>query len=191
MKRYRKQPTIKIDVDISFMLMQDIAASISQITDNNGFVIDEAAYSEYLAFIDNIRVLLDMYDFDVIEPKKGPEQFKKKKNGQVMQKFKSEYLWTATRAQISANDVPEYLVLRVSDHIQQFSKQGQKMMRQREREFAEQHKRPASKRIQKYKLVNVIVNGATYHTYDDALRDIESIIVDRLGEDGIDLKIYN
>lgn len=189
MKRYRKQPTIEIDINIIFMFSQNIAASISQVTDKDGFIMDEGAYSDYLAFIDNVHVLLDVYDFDVKEPKKGPHQFKKVK-GHYVQKFTSSYLWTATRAEVSNGDVPEYLVLRVSDHIQQFSKQGQKMIEQREREFAEQLKLPKAKRIQKYKLVNVVVNGATYHDYNEALRAVEAIIVDRLGEHGVDLEIY-
>lgn len=189
MKRYKRQPTIEIDINIIYMLLQNVAAAISNFTDKHGFIIDEGAYGDYLAFVDNVRVLLDMYEFDVKEPSKGPHQFKRV-HGHYIQKFKSEYLWTATRKEISEGDVPEYLVLRISDHAQHFSKQGDAMIRKREKEFAEQYKLPQSKRIQRYKLVNVIVNGATYSSYDEALQAVEEIILSKLGEDGIDLEIY-
>ena len=99
----------------------------------------------------------------------------------------SYYYWVARNTEIADDNVPYYIRLRVSDHVQQFSDEGKKVASQKDKDNAERLKRPKTKKRQRYKLRNIIVNKENFNTYEEALTEFESTVREWLTAKGVDV----
>ena len=137
-------------------------------------ILNEQAYADYVNFLETIEEIFDLYDFNITF---APTSSKT-----------SRYIWTTRNDEILADNVPCFIRLRVSDHVQSFSERGDKLAGQKDKDFAEKIKRPASKSKQRYKLKELIVNKDSYSTYEEALNVFETMIREWLSDKGVDVE---
>lgn len=116
--------------------------------------IDEQALADYDAFLDNIYACLSNR-FDIVEIEESPKS------------VTSWYFWIYGK-DADGNIATKLLVrLRISDH--EYSKRHN---RRAEHDYvkdkAQEFKRPASKREQDWKIINIVINGTKYSSYEEA-----------------------
>lgn len=168
MKIYIRSSEIKslpeeyvIDVNYEVPFDESVVASSSEIKPVNlpDGSYDEQALADYDAFIDNIYASL-CHRFEVVDVEESP-----------MSKT-SWYFWIYGK-DANGNIATKFLVrLRISDHRYSERHSG-KAERTYVDKKAQEYKQPASKKYQKWKLKNIIVNGQEYSTYWDAENAID------------------
>lgn len=173
---------IEFNIDVVFESDEEdkIAAAstpIRPVSDDLGNIIDSESLIKYDEFIGNVQALLDIYDYHV-------------DYGRTKSKT-SKYLWLATREEVDSENVPYYIRLRISDHFQRYSKEGEVKAKEKDKLNAEMLKLPETKHKQKYRLREFIVNEIRYATYEEALADMEKLIRQWLKDKGVDVqKLY-
>lgn len=187
MKLYstKSDDTLPINIDINFQQSNaEIAATaiLPIIHDINSHEVSEQARADFAAFVENLFETISYYDFEILDDfkhtsKSFPET--------------SEYRWIAHRTELDADNVPRYIKLRVSDHFQHFSKNRVKQLTEQSKMQAEALKKPTSKKTQRYEMINIVVNGDAYNTYEEALAEIEKMIFKWLERRGIDVSDYD
>lgn len=164
-------------IDVFFELeIEQISATdiVPLYYDDAREILNEQAYADYVDFLETIEEIFDLYDFNITF---APTSSKT-----------SRYIWTARNDEVLANNVPCFIRLRVSDHIQSFSEAGRKIATQKDKEFAQKVKQPKTKNKQRYKPREFIVNKEHYTTYEEALNAFELMIRKWLSDMDVDVE---
>ena len=118
-----------------------------------------AVISDYDSFILSVLDTFDDHDFNIIQEQESPYS-------------QSYYAAFVKKGDIAAADYKYILFVRLSDHpIDNASKSGRQKYY---RDLAQQLKQPASKSKQKWKFKEVIVDGVSYNSYDEALAALDT-----------------
>ena len=185
MKRliYANTSELMLNIDIGFIQYDDadpIAASqIVPVLDENN-QINGQALADYQSFVQNVWEILSYYDFEMLKAstsKSFPNT--------------SEYRWIAHHTQIDANDASLIIQLRLSNHFQNFNPEFAKELSKRTNAEAQSLKIPSTKKKQRYKEYEVVVNEETFDSYDEALSYIEKLVYEWLKKLHIDTTDYN
>lgn len=122
--------------------------------------IDEQALADYNCFIDNIYSCLSYY-FDIAEIEESPKS------------QTSWYFWLYGKNK-DGDIATKFLVrLRVSDH--EYSEHHIKHSENQYVDYkAQELKRPQNKKVQKWKLREIIINGEHYSSYFEAEDEVEA-----------------
>ena len=172
--------TLDINISVSIQSTMNIAASdVTPILDPNNNV-DEQAKADYDSFVDTVFQIIEYYGFQCIK-KRSSESYP----------FTSRYTWIAHDSEIENADVPMYIRLRISNHAQDINNTDEyERVKQREKKESQEIKLPATKRRQRYKIKNIIVNSESFSTYEEALNAVESMVHDWLKDKGVDTSVY-
>lgn len=201
MKKYIKATEddniLYIDIDVYFALEQateHIAATkILPLTDSNGD-INDTEWGKYQTFAWCIFEILRGYDF-VMKP--GPKD-PGRDQGDRLTKLppprsqKSYYFWAAHESQVDAQNVPRWIRVRISNHIQDDIDPELYQKHQEEMEqFLEDNKLPKDKQRQRYKLWNIVSDGNNFEEYEDVLNYWDIEIYNWMVKKGIDVSKYD
>lgn len=156
-KVYNIEAFYDVNFDMGVYASED--SSIKPVKLANGD-IDQQALADYDCFADNVYSILCDY-FEVVDVDFSDKSdtsryfymYAKNENGDIATKF--------------------IIRLRLSDH-EYSDRHNPNLEKQYVDKKVQEYKRPQDKRIQKWKLRNIIVNGATFSSYLDAEDAIET-----------------
>ena len=187
MKKYinADKNTLHLDIVVNFILDNyNIAATtITPLYVDDK--LDDSAMADYQTFIMNVFEILTYYDFQYERGEKDPEDPRELKSKT------SCYCWLAHKSELDNDNVPKWIRLRISDHIQDICPEHQAKLNTEYQKFLETHKHPATKLRQRYKFQNIVVNNSEFTTYEDALNAVEHIVVSWIKDRGIDISKYD
>ena len=198
MKMYIRANTdniLELNIDINYAPIEllDIAATkITPLYKDNGD-IDDSAWGDFQSFVANVFAVLDYYDFDLRPGPKdnGGSKGNKEKTIEEPRSKSSYYFWMCHSQNIQNNDVPFWIRVRISNHIQKnVDPELVRKQKKEAQEFLETHKLPPTKRRQKYKEWEIIVNEERYASYEDALDAIEANVYRWMNKLHIDMSDY-
>jgi len=141
--------------------------------------LDDSAMSDYQVFIENLWSTISYYGFQLLKIKES-KSFP----------YTSKYVWLAYAHDVKSGSIPLLIKLRVSDHIQNFSKQRKMELARQTRQEADQLKQPTMKKTQKYKAQEIIVNNRQFSTYEEALNAADAMIHKWLEMMNVDVSEY-
>jgi len=200
MKKYIKATSddniLYIDIDVNFALAvsNDIAATIVLPLKDDSGRIDDQAWADYQSFVWTVFEILDLYGFVERPGSKdnGGERGSKTKTIRDPRSEFSYYFWAAHQSQIDAENVPHWLRVRISNHTQDHIDANLYAKQQEDnKEFLEKNKLPKNKQRQRYLPKNIVVNGDSYDTYEEALNAIERDIYKWMIKEHIDVSNYD
>lgn len=186
-KRSNQELTLNIVVHIvPDTSGEPVATTITPIVEDWGNrIIDDQALADFNSFLWNIYEILDYYDFEV------SEKYKRKSKTFP---YTSEYSWIARREDIEAGDVPKYIHLRISDHIQAPTADLEEKNKKRERAEAADLKLPKTKVRQRFIAEEIVANGDMNNkckTYEQALNLVEHMIFNWMEAFHADMSKYD
>lgn len=155
-------PYIDIDIDVIYEVeIHDVVASFSNIRPvyNNDEEIDEQALADYDNFIDELLGELDYNDFKLLRASESKSS------------ATSRYYTLADEHQVDDGNIKFIIFLRVSEHHAMLDEDQREWVRKQRQKDLDTFKLPKSKKKQRYKLREIIVNNDTYSSYDDAIED--------------------
>lgn len=173
MKSYTKSSEniteFKLDIIVNLEPIIDIAASSIHRIYNKDGSIDQWALIEYEDFVINVLALFDYYDFEVLD-----EQYSNKSKT-------SMYFTIYRKSESNEADIKCLFFIRISDHdYQEKSKENRKETEKNRTEYhkreAERLKQPKTKKRQKWKVRNIIVNDEIFDSYTEALDAVEKML---------------
>lgn len=184
MKRMIRTPaepeelSLKVDVYHELLATDDFVAAATEINDilDDMGEIDPQALADYQTFQQNFWAMIDYYGFQIMQMKDSKSK-----------PHTSKYAWIAHASQVSKQDTPLIIRLRVSDHVQQFSLERKKELRKQEQEEADELKLPEDKRKQKFIVSDIVINNKKYSSYEEALNAADKLIYQWLDRLNIDL----
>lgn len=159
----------KLDIIVNLEPITDIAASSIHRVYNKDGSIDQWALIEYEDFVINVLALFDYYEFEVLDEK-------------YSNKSKTSMYFTIYRkSESNEADIKCLFFVRISDHdYKEKSKEDRKKTEKHRKEYhereAERLKQPKTKKRQKWKARNIIVNDETCDSYNEALDKVEKIL---------------
>lgn len=166
---------LTVSVEVTHVASTDIY-STEVLPISVGNEIDQQALANYNAFLETLWGMIDYYGFRLLRSKDS-KSFP----------YTSKYTWLAYAEDVDADNIPLMIKLRVSDHVQNFSKNHRKELQELNRAEAEELKRPSTKRKQRFVVKNIVVNGEQFATYEEALNAIDKEIRSWLTRLQIDL----
>ena len=179
MLRSQYDPAImNIDVNITFVAEPVFATNVTPILDDQGN-IDDDAMSNYQTFVENTWAMLDYYGFQMLSNTESGSY-----------PHTSKYYWIAYASDVESGSVPLMIKLRISDHKQSFSPEFVTKLHKRDRFEADSLKLPESKKQQRYRTKEIIVNSTKYDTYEEALNAIEVEVHKWLTDLGVDMSEF-
>jgi len=177
MKRLLIDNSIEFEVIVSFIVDDNYlaATTINSLYDATG-KLDPQSYSDYCAFVDLLTAMIDYYGFKIVHSHPSRTSF---------------YYMFARKDEIAKNDVPYYVYLRVSDHEPQHKRAEHiEKIRDNLNNLLEENKLPATKKRQRYRPLNIVINDEIYDTYEEAAKGAESILRDWMISHNIDITEY-
>lgn len=177
MKRLLIDNSIEFEVLVSFIIDDSYlaATTIDSLYDAKGG-LDPQSYADYCAFVDVLTAMIDYYGFEIVHSHPSKTSF---------------YYMFARKDEIAKNDVPYYVYLRVSDHEPQHKKAEHiEKIRDSLNKLLEENKKPSTKKRQRYRPLNIIINDEVYDTYEEAARGAELILREWMKSRGIDISDY-
>ena len=144
---------IRFNIDVEFST-SIYSSKIPPIYKDDGS-IDQAAFAEYEEFIINVFSILDEVGYDVIEEHESSKS-----------KI-SYYLSSYKKSESNKSDIKCIIFIRISDH--QLREASKKSRTNYYKQLADDMKQPKYKSKQVWRFKNIVVNGDTFESYEDAL----------------------
>ena len=175
MKRYIRAniptdvPYITVDIDVIYeAVSSSVAAAFSNIRpvyDEND-EIDEQALADYDNFVEEVIGEMEYHDFKLLRASESKSS------------ATSRYYTFANEHQVEAKDIKYIVFLRISEHHEMLDEDQKAWVREQRKKDLEKFKQPKSKKKQKFKLKEILVNNETYTSYDEALEEAVRRIVE-------------
>lgn len=176
MKRLLMNNFIELNIEVAFGL-KDAPLVATEVLPLGVDEIDPQALADYHAFVDLLAAMIDYYGFEIVHSHPSKTSF---------------YYMFARKEAIAKDDVPYYVYLRVSDHLETHkSAEHLQKIRDNLNQLLEEHKRPATKKRQRYQPLEIIVNDELYTTYEEAAQAAECILRNWMTQRGIDISPYD
>ena len=153
-------PSITLDIHVYLESMtSDVAAAFSNIKPvyNKQKEIDEQALADYDCFIEELLGELEYHDFQILRASESKSS------------VTSRYYTMANADQVKAKDIKYLIFLRVSEHHSGLDEEQKAWVRNERKKDIEKYKQPTTKKHQRFKVKEIIVNNESFASYDDAL----------------------
>ena len=160
-------PSITIDIDVHLEpIVNNVAAAFSNIKPvyDDNMEIDEQALADYDNFIEELLGELEYYDFKLLRASESKSS------------VTSRYYTLANEEQVESDDIKYIVFLRISEHHASLDEEQKAWVRNERRKDLERFKKPVTKKHQKFKVKEIIVNNESFASYDDALEDAVALI---------------
>lgn len=151
---------LDIEINLKLLYIYNVAAS-KQLSDVSSIPleIDDKTLADYDEFVVNVESLFDYYGFDLIDYNPSSRS------------NTSRYYTYIRKDQSTEKDIKCIFFARISDHNLDVSEHRGYLANK-----AEAKKMPKNKNKQKWKFKNIVVNGNTHSSYEEALSEIEEKI---------------
>jgi hypothetical protein len=156
-------PSITIDIDVHLEpVVNNVAAAFSNIKPvyDDSMEIDEQALADYDNFIEELLGELEYNDFKLLRASESKSS------------VTSRYYTLANEEQVKANDIKYIVFLRVSEHHEMLDEDQKAWVREQRKKDLDKFKLPKTKKKQRFKVREVLVNNEIYPSYDAAMKDI-------------------
>lgn len=190
MKRYihssKEKDTLELNIDFYFIDMWSLQGVVATeidpvVKDWLNHTVNPDAKGVFNTFVTNCFEIISAYDFEILDDfKKTSPAFP----------GTSEYRWIAHKTELEKGEVPKFIKIRISDHDQNFSDERKRQVNKKSDNEAQSLKLPKTKKKQRWVLENIVINGETHETYEEALHDVEMTVRSWLESRGIDLEPY-
>ena len=185
MMRNNNEIVFELNIDIEWTkeaLSKVAATDILPVgIDKANKIIDETAREGFVTFVGNLFEIIQAYDFVILDDYKHTSK---------SFPYTSQYMWIARQEQLENNDVPIFIHLRVSEHVQEFSDERNKQLKDEYKQQADNIKLPKSKKKQRFVIKSISVNDLGCKTYEEALHEVELEVRSWVTELHIDLEPY-
>jgi hypothetical protein len=175
MKRYIRAsiptdvPYITVDIDVIYEAVSgSVAAAFSNIRpvyDGNG-EIDEQALADYDNFVEEVIGEMEYHDFKLLRASESKSS------------VTSRYYTFANEQQVEAKDIKYIVFLRISEHHAMLDEDQKAWVREQRQKDLEKFKMPKTKKKQRFKLKEILVNNEVNSSYDEALEETIKRIID-------------